>query len=127
MHYLGRRTPWSWETVESAIPPTNGGGSAIARGDLSRPAVRLLVSLKPAQRVPSLATAFPHVLNRLAEIWERPQATEVYFDELLLPSRNGRKGFDVHALQELLALREHHTRRLATAKPVGVAADEWRG
>jgi hypothetical protein len=79
-------------------------------------------------RVPSLATAFPHVLNRLADIWEGPQATEAYFDELVLPGRTGRKGFDFHALQELLALRDHHRRRLATAKePVSVTADEWRG
>jgi hypothetical protein len=79
-------------------------------------------------RVPSLANAFPHVLNRLADVWEDARATEAFFDDLLLPSRSGRKGFDQRALQELLALRDHHTRRLVRpAKPGSVAVDEWRG
>jgi hypothetical protein len=128
VHYLGRRIPWSWEPLESVVPPANDSGTAEARGYLSRSAVRLLATLEIGSGVPSLAKAFPHVLNHLAEVWQHPQATEACFDELLLPSRNGRNGFGHQALRELLALRDHHNRRLArSTQTVSMPVDEWRG
>jgi hypothetical protein len=86
------------------------------------------MSLQMAQQVRYLAIEFPHVLNRLAELWERPQASEDYFSELLLPDRSGRKGFNLQAMQEVVALRDRNRRRLAAASPSAGRADtDWRG
>jgi hypothetical protein len=127
MHYLGNRTPWTCDRVDEpgkAPAPTH----AAPRGHLSREAVRLVISLQMTEQVRYLAIEFPHVLNRVAELWGQPQAAEDYFSALLLPDRSGRKGFNLQAMQEVVALRDRHRRRLAPAMPgAGRMDTDWRG
>jgi hypothetical protein len=122
------RRPWSWDE-----PEASAGGphqpAAGPKGRLSREAVRLLLSLGLACDVPCLATQYPHVLNRLAEVWDQCEETERYLNELLLAHRDNRKGFDLPALQELVALAERHRRRLPPSNRADAGRREitWRG
>jgi hypothetical protein len=58
-------------------------------------------------RYQPLATAreFPHIVNRLASLWDRQVELPGYFDELLLSSRQARSGFPFDVLTELSDLR----------------------
>jgi len=127
MHYLGNRTPWTCDRVDEP-GDAPAPAQAAPRGLLSREAVRLVISLQMTEQVRYLAIEFPHVLNRVAELWGQPQAAEDYFSALLLSDRNGRKGFNLQAMQEVVALRDRHRRRLAPARPSAGRVDtDWRG
>jgi hypothetical protein len=87
---------------------------------LSGGAVRLLALLSPKLRLPRLPVAFPHIVNRLAEIWLRPAEFERYVDDLLLDTRPNRLGFPLEIVAELTALREHYQTKLHPKK-----SDPW--
>jgi hypothetical protein len=78
------------------------------RTELSPDAVRLLAQLPARLRLPTLPAAFPHIVNRLAQVWQRPGEFERYMEELLLNSRVDRHGFPLQIVAELTALRECH-------------------
>jgi hypothetical protein len=82
-------------------------------GRLSRDAVRLLIVLGIGQLVPTLATQFPHILQQLAAMWDRPNDTESYLDQLLLPGRDGHHGLPISAVGEVILLRDRHYSHLA--------------
>lgn len=52
-----------------------------------------------------LETKFPHVLEKISELWESPDL-EPYFVELLFDRRGGRQGFPQQVVAELFALYE---------------------
>jgi len=79
---------------------------------LTGEALRLLVRLDAKVRLEELPSRFPRVLNRIAEIWDRPQRADRYFDELLLYSRGVRQGFPQCVITEIASLHQFHLRRL---------------
>ncbi len=81
------------------------------RTELSPDAVALLAQLPPRLRLPTLPGAFPHIVNRLAQVWQRPGEFERYMQELMLDSRGNRHGFPLEVVAELTALREYHQSR----------------
>jgi hypothetical protein len=128
MHYPGMRSPWPSEGVDVVNANDHIPSPSAPRGRLSREAVRLLMTLQMVRQVPRLATEFPHVLDRLAELWDRPQDTEGYFIELMLADRNGRNCFDLPTMQELSALRDRHCERLPSLDfCTGQLDADWRG
>ena len=79
---------------------------------LSRPAVRLLVAIDPSRRLRTVPASYPHILNRLADLWGVPESVERYLETLLLTGRTGRRGFPPAVVIELTDLREKNRRRL---------------
>jgi hypothetical protein len=57
-------------------------------------------------RVDTLMRDFPHVMNRLAMVWEDHVRLKAVMDDLLIDHRGGRRGFPPEALAELLAVHE---------------------
>ena len=127
--YLGARRPWTWDAPDEERPQGQQDPACPPPGRLSRAAVRLLLSLKMARSVPTLATRYPHVLNRLAELWEGVEETEAYVVELMLAQRDKRKGFDLAAIQEIAALAELHRRRMPRSGGGAAQSGDvpWRG
>lgn len=72
---------------------------------LSGIAEEWLASLPPRYQPLATAQRHPHVVNRLAALWERPLSLPAYFDELLLSNRPGRAGFSFEVLTEIADLR----------------------
>jgi hypothetical protein len=91
-HGLPHRTP----------PPPK---RAPQRCGLSGIAEEWLASLPPRYQPLTTAQRHPHVVNRLAALWDRPLSLPAYFDELLLSDRPGRAGFSFEVLTELGDLR----------------------
>jgi hypothetical protein len=72
---------------------------------LSFTALRFAVKLGDAgMSVKTLATQFPHVLNRLGAAWGEPASVSEVMQDLLVDRRGGRRGFPPEALAELQAL-----------------------
>jgi hypothetical protein len=76
--------------------------------DLSATALRLLASLDRHVFLSVLPAQFPRVLNRIADVWNRPLVADQMFDDLLLDGRGGREGFPSSVIQELTCLRAYH-------------------
>lgn len=68
-------------------------------------ALEWMALLPPRYRPLATADAHPHIVNKLAVLWDRPGELDRYFDELLLSNRPGRKGFAFDVLNELTDLR----------------------
>ena len=54
------------------------------------------------------ATRFPHILNRLANLWSSPHACRLYFDDLLMDQRGDRQGFPLRIASEIVGLKDHY-------------------
>ena len=87
---------------------------------LSGEALRLLVKLDAKVSVQELSTRFPRVLNRIADVWSKPQQADRCFDELLLHSRGVRQGFPQAVISEIAALRHYYNTRMFPKR-----ADPW--
>ncbi len=79
---------------------------------LTGEALRLLVKLDAKVDLHELSAQFPRVLNRIAEVWTKPQQVDRYFDELLLYSRGVRQGFPQSVISEISSLRHYHLARM---------------
>jgi hypothetical protein len=79
---------------------------------LTGESLRLLVKLGPKVDLRELSERFPRVLNRIAEVWNKPQQADRCFDELLLYSRGVRQGFPQSVISEIAALRRYHLTRM---------------
>src|SRR5262245_3046240 len=79
---------------------------------LTGEALRLLVKLDAKVRLEELPSRFPRVWNRIAEVWDKPQRADRYFDELLLYSRGVRQGFPQCVSTEIASLHQFHLSRL---------------
>ena len=75
-------------------------------------ALRLLVKLDATVRLEALSSRFPRVLNRIAEVWDKPEQVDRCFDELLLHSRGVRQGFPPAVISEIASLRHYHLTRI---------------
>ena len=75
---------------------------------LTGEALRLLVKLDAKVGLRELPARFPRVLNRIAEVWNRPQQADRCFDELLLHSRGVRQGFPQAVISEIASLRHYY-------------------
>lgn len=73
---------------------------------------RLMQAIPVAVRPLITAKRHPHIINKMAVLWSDPKDLAHYFDELLLSSRPGRRGFAIEVLDELVglqrALQERH-------------------
>ncbi len=75
---------------------------------LTGEALRLLVKLDAKVGLRELSARFPRVLNRIAEVWNKPQQADRCFDELLLHSRGVRQGFPQAVISEIASLRHYY-------------------
>jgi hypothetical protein len=75
---------------------------------LSGDAIRLMLQLQDIAPLDNLADAFPHVVNKLAELWKRPYHADRYFDDLLHDTRGSRAGFPLSALSEISNVYDHY-------------------
>lgn len=75
-----------------------------------------------AAKYPSYLEAyFPHVFNRLMEVWGTA-AAEAYFNELMLSQRANRAGFPPEATAEIWTLHQVYSVTRASAAE---GADMW--
>jgi hypothetical protein len=88
--------------------------------ELSGEALRLLVKLDAKVAVHELSARFPRVLNRIAEVWNKPEQADRCFDELLLHSRGVRQGFPQAVVGEIVSLRHYYLTRMCPKR-----ADPW--
>jgi len=91
-----------------------------ASGQLTGEALRLLVKLDSKVSVDELSAQFPRVLNRIADVWSKPQQADRCFDELLLHSRGVRQGFPQAVISEIASLRHYYATRMFPKR-----ADPW--
>src|SRR5688572_24851759 len=56
-----------------------------------------------------LERVFPRILNKIAELWEMPEA-RTYFEELMVDQRGNRKGFPPKIAEEILFLSNLHNK-----------------
>lgn len=66
---------------------------------------RWLQSLPVAVRPLITAKRHPHIVNKFAILWGDDEAVNAYFDDLLISSRPGRRGFAMEVLDELVDLQ----------------------
>lgn len=94
---------------DSKPPQAQDPGAQFRRTPQERTVVPLALEwmalLPPRYRPLATADAHPHIVNKLAVLWDRPAELDRYFDELLLSNRPGRKGFAFDVLNELTDLR----------------------
>jgi tankyrase len=69
--------------------------------------VDLLFKNLPHKYPRHLQRNFPHVLNRIMQIWNTPEF-ESYMHELMIDKRSGRQGFPLEVIAELMFLGELH-------------------
>ncbi len=60
-----------------------------------------------AEEVLKLETQFPHIAAKLIELWDSP-ALDHYFEEIMLPQRDGRQGFPPDAASIIMRLAAVH-------------------
>jgi hypothetical protein len=116
----GKPAPRRPAQAEAAAPASTpaSGGRAVA---LSSQADDILAALREPLKL-ELLPNYPHVLNRMAELWAHPRFMTQYFEELLLDSRGGRSGFPLEAIAELTRLRSYYQARVSPVKPT---VDVW--
>jgi len=76
---------------------------------VSRETVLQTLKCSPAEYPLMLEQKFPHILDKLVQLWHTPEA-ELYLSDLLQPNGRGggrmdRGGFPEQAWQELLQLK----------------------
>ena len=67
--------------------------------------------------VKTVATRFPHVLNRVGAAWGDPATVSEVLQDLLVDRRGGRRGFPPEAFEELQALYAVCATHAASATP----------
>ena len=67
---------------------------------------KLLQNLPAASSLTQTAQHFPHLVNRLAGVWNEARQLRKFVDDLLVDERGGRAGFPYEILDELITLRE---------------------
>ena len=74
----------------------------------------LLGRLPPGTSLEMTREYFPHVINRLALVWDDPKGLRAIVDDLLVDDRPQREGFPLAVLNELSEVRDA---RLAILQP----------
>lgn len=83
---------------------------------LSDAAIAVLATLPTSVKPILLSIDFPHIVNKIAELWSRPILLDRYFEDLALDARGGRRGFPIAIANEITNLREHYQTRVRPIK-----------
>jgi hypothetical protein len=102
-------------------PQAPAAAPATRTAELNSQADDILATLRAPLKL-ELLPNYPHVLNRMAELWAHPRFMTQYFEELLLDSRGGRNGFPLEVIAELTRLRSYYQARVNPVKPT---VDVW--
>jgi hypothetical protein len=94
-----RRGSPGHNTFQHSAPPSLTGERLDPDGQ------RWLKTLPVTVRPVITAKRHAHIVNKLARVWDRPEALAAYMDELLISSRPGRRGFAMEVLEELVDLQ----------------------
>jgi len=69
----------------------------------------VLVLLEKQQLFPHLLSQkYPHVLSRILEAWESPEAMDACFQELMFAEPRRKQGFPEDVMTEIFALAKFH-------------------
>jgi hypothetical protein len=83
-------------------------GKARSAADLHASTREWIEHLPSGCRPMAIALQFPHIANKLCEIWKRPVMCDQYFNELVIDQRGGRKGFPLEVATEISLLRQYY-------------------
>lgn len=86
------------------------GGKARSGADLHASTREWIEHLPRQCRPVAIPRQFPHIANKLCEIWKRPVICDKYFNELVIDQRGGRKGFSLEVATEISLLRQYYAR-----------------
>ena len=78
------------------------------RVELESAAAQWLASLPQRVQPRETARRFPHIVNKLANLWASPQSCRLYFDDLLMDQRGDRQGFPLGIASEIVGLKDHY-------------------
>ena len=120
-----RGTPAARPVPAPQKPGTDGAYQFGAhRQPIAQKAPALLEAGREFPSLKALEARYPHVLAKIRAAWGNPRAFDLLMRELLIPSRQDRKGFDPEAAVELTRLREYYAlvvtrehRSLAPGRP----------
>ncbi len=69
----------------------------------------VLVLLEKRQLFPHLLSQkYPHVLSRIIEAWESPEAIDACFQDLMFAEPRRKQGFPVDVMTEIFAIAKFH-------------------
>ncbi len=71
-------------------------------------AEQLIQQLPEDVRPVKTAKSYPHIIDKLAELWRTPTAVLQFFDGLLIDNRGGRQGFSLSVIFEIQSLKDHY-------------------
>lgn len=103
----------SWPFLRKALEREGEPVRKPQQQTLTSAAHAWLTHVPPRYQPLATARGFAHVVNRLAELWGEPTALPTYFDELLMSTRRGRRGFPFEVLIELSDLQTWFTEERA--------------
>jgi hypothetical protein len=83
---------------------------------LTDTAISVLATLPTNVKPILLSIDFPHIVNKIADLWLRPILLDRYFEELTIDARGGRRGFPLAIANEIADLREHYQTRVRPIK-----------
>jgi hypothetical protein len=95
---LSGRAPVKERAVEPAAVKT--------REDLTPEAFRLLARLPSNLKLSSTAARYPHIVNKLAILWQDAKALDAFINSLLVDDRPDRMGFHFETLAELIEVQQ---------------------
>ena len=67
-----------------------------------------LMNLPEDVRPTVVVEKYPRIVNRMAELWRRPDVFMDYVDGLLVDQRGGRAGFPMSVALELATIKDHY-------------------
>jgi hypothetical protein len=79
----------------------------LKESSLSKEARELLARLSECVPLDEVARQFPHIVNKLAQVWSKPTAVHKFLDSLLFDGRAGRQGFPLDVFTQLARLRSY--------------------
>ena len=72
-----------------------------------------LATLPSSVRPMVTARQFPHVANRIGELWPHCEFTRLYLQSLVIDRRGGRNGFPAGVKREIEALQQYYFENLS--------------
>ncbi len=125
-----------WETVAPVGKPTGKDGGSDKRTlpvapqaplleepDPARPREQLnqwgqalVDKLPPGLTLDYTSSRYPHIVNRIAVLWDDARALGQYLENLLLDDRKDRQGFAFEALMELTSVKDTRLAELRLAQ-----------
>lgn len=89
------------------------------------PRAALLFKNLPDKYPNSLARGYPHVLNRLMQLWATPEF-DPYMQDLMVDKRGGRQGFPLEVVAELMFMGELHDAFKRKGCRLPAVEDPWK-